>query len=361
MAFETFDLGKVLATAEGIKGMRRDGAMDALRQKYLGVQIGNAEQQQVLAANQDQRAAAAEGRAQSQFSQEQQFQNTRTLNVAARAVQADPTSVSRWLPVLKENGIVSVDFDPSNMPPEQVQELAARLAAQTDAVLSAYMKTNPQMVELDARHQATLGEIQARLAGESKLAAQNNQYTRGQIELRGAQELAVENARGPGREVKTAQSLRKEFEGLQSVQNYRAVEPLVKSAQNAPDDGYGDLDMIYAVGKILDPASVVREGELKLVLDAGSPLQKILGKTRFNFEKGGRITPKQREQLLNMINGRAQAVRESYEREASRFGRYAQEAGLEPAAVIGEQAPAQQAPAEFDYVPGQGLVPRAGR
>lgn len=39
MAFETFNLGQVLQTAEGIKQMRRQSTVDSLREQYLGEQI----------------------------------------------------------------------------------------------------------------------------------------------------------------------------------------------------------------------------------------------------------------------------------------------------------------------------------
>lgn len=41
MAFETFNLGQVIQTAEAIKGMRRQSTTDALREQYLGEQIQN--------------------------------------------------------------------------------------------------------------------------------------------------------------------------------------------------------------------------------------------------------------------------------------------------------------------------------
>jgi hypothetical protein len=39
MAFETFNLGNVIQTAEAIKGMRAQGTTDRLREQYLGEQI----------------------------------------------------------------------------------------------------------------------------------------------------------------------------------------------------------------------------------------------------------------------------------------------------------------------------------
>jgi hypothetical protein len=41
MPFETFDLGRVIQTAEAIKGLRRQSTTDSLREQYMGEQIEN--------------------------------------------------------------------------------------------------------------------------------------------------------------------------------------------------------------------------------------------------------------------------------------------------------------------------------
>ncbi len=49
MAGETFDLGRVIQTAEAIKGMRRESALDSLRQQYMGMQMQGQQQAQDIA------------------------------------------------------------------------------------------------------------------------------------------------------------------------------------------------------------------------------------------------------------------------------------------------------------------------
>lgn len=51
--FQTFDLGRVMQTAETIKGMRNQAADDNLRRQYLGTQITGAQQQQDIQAQQN--------------------------------------------------------------------------------------------------------------------------------------------------------------------------------------------------------------------------------------------------------------------------------------------------------------------
>jgi hypothetical protein len=134
---------------------------------------------------------------------------------------------------------------------------------------------------------------------------------------------------------KGAMPLRKEFRNLDSVKNYETILPLIKSAEKAPDTGYGDLQLIYTVGKTLDPGSVVREGELALTIAAGSPLQRVLGATRFNFEKGGRLTPQQRGQIIDMLNQRVAAAKTAYDRDYGQYSQYAKESGVDPSMVVG--------------------------
>jgi hypothetical protein len=118
-----FDLGQVLQTTEVIKGMRRQGESDKLRDAYLGQR-----------AAQD---AAQEKRAATQFSQEQQVQNTRLLHAAAAEIKQNPSAAERWMPQLQQAGLMAPDFDWRSRPPEQLQSEASHLFDSTSAALQA--------------------------------------------------------------------------------------------------------------------------------------------------------------------------------------------------------------------------------
>lgn len=116
--------------------------------------------------------------------------------------------------------------------------------------------------------------------------------------------------------------LRKEFNDLPEVKSFKTVIPVLKSVQSAPDTTAGDLDVIYGVGKILDPTSVVREGEMSLVIKSGSPLERALGAMGYVVGRG-RLTPAMRAKLVGMLEGRVgeiesqyNAARQTYERAA---------------------------------------------
>lgn len=140
--------------------------------------------------------------------------------------------------------------------------------------------------------------------------------------------------------LKTTQALRKEFNDLQTVKDYRTALPIIESAVNAPDTPQGDLQLVYSVGKLLDPNSVVREGELALVMEANSPIQRLIGATRLNFAGGGRLTPTTRNQIMQMLNERVGAYRQAYDQDYSQYADYARRQGVDPQEIVGNRADA---------------------
>lgn len=147
--------------------------------------------------------------------------------------------------------------------------------------------------------------------------------------------------------------LRKEFRSLESVKAYETIVPLIKSAAKAPDSGYGDLQLIYTVGKILDPGSVVREGELALTIKAGTMMSQLFGAGRFQLGKGGRIPPAQRQQIMEMLKERAGEYKNMYDRDYQTYTQYAEGSGISPYEVVGAHPDGESGS-------GRGAVPSVG-
>lgn len=137
--------------------------------------------------------------------------------------------------------------------------------------------------------------------------------------------------------------LRKEFNALQPVQNYRAALPVVESAKNAPDTPAGDLDLIYAVGKALDPNSVVREGELNLVIKSGSPLQRFAGYAQYIGAGKGRLPAAQRAELIAMLDGRVGQLKGAHDMAAAPYIKQAQALGLPMDQIFQEEKSSSKA------------------
>jgi hypothetical protein len=182
-------LARIIGSAEQIKAMRRDAEDDAIRRQYLQAQIANTQQAGKIAGAEEERAAA-------QFSQEQQLQNTRMLNVAAKSVAADPSTAAQWLPQLKQAGVLGADADLTKLPPEQLQGLAQKIAAQTDVVLQAYIRQNPQFAQIDQEHTNRLAQIQAQAEQARQLAAQQNSFDLNKLGAVQSGQLELERERG---------------------------------------------------------------------------------------------------------------------------------------------------------------------
>lgn len=133
-----------------------------------------------------------------------------------------------------------------------------------------------------------------------------------------------------------ATTLRKEFDTLPEVKDFKAALPVLMSARNAPDTAAGDIDLAYAVGKIYDPKSVVRESEQKLVYTTGSVLQKLIGGANVALTGGTRLPSEVRQKLLNALNNRVLQFRQAYDQTRGTYEGYANQSGFDPVNVIGQ-------------------------
>lgn len=157
----------------------------------------------------------------------------------------------------------------------------------------------------------------------------------------------VEPGQGGGN-FKDESSLRTEFSGLPSVKNFETILPLYASAIRAGEGGAGDVNIIYALAKAMDPGSVVREGELQIASSTGSAGERLKGYFK-QVRTGGSLTPEVRQGLLNEMRNRASAAADAYNQQRSRYGKLAQRYNIDPEVIIGPHpgAPFQQAEANF--------------
>lgn len=333
MPFETFDLGKVLATAEQIKGLKRQAKTDTLRDAYLNLQTQGAQQSQQFAANQEQRAQQDQQAQMDERTARMYYFQSHAIETAANPIEA----AKRLAPELiqkydQAHGPGSFDL----LEASEVKALAgyAKKRAGAIAGIAAYEDSDAAQAQ-KAQQEFLSKQGQTQFGQARQLAGLEHQYNLGEIGARGVQDRETAALTAPGKQMRSVQQLRKEFRSLPSVKDYETVLPLIKSAENAPDNGYGDLQLIYTAGKILDPGSVVREGELNLAIQAGSPLQRMLGTTRFSLEKGGRLPPTVRKQLVGMLKERVSATEQAYTRDYNQFAQYAGESGLDTGSVVG--------------------------
>lgn len=128
---------------------------------------------------------------------------------------------------------------------------------------------------------------------------------------------------------------KKAFNADQSVAGYRTQVPILASAARAPKTPAGDLNLIYAMGKILDPGSVVREGEMALVQDSGAFTERMLGSYAKQVQGGAALTPKQRTELIGMLAGRVGASARAYGTQRTDMADTATALNLDPKLIVG--------------------------
>jgi hypothetical protein len=156
---------------------------------------------------------------------------------------------------------------------------------------------------------------------------------------------------------KSIDDLRKEFEGLKVVKDYRdasVAHDKVKAAFAAPSAA-NDMAGIYAVMKVYDPGSVVKETEFANAENAKGVPDWLRAKWN-KVREGERLTDEQRADFARSAEGQFGAHRNAYEEQAIRYADLAPAGNAErviggpppkrkqsPASPTGGRTPATQA------------------
>jgi hypothetical protein len=250
-----------------------------------------------------------------------------------------PQDISGFSKLIADNGlqgmIPSIPMQDWNSPEAARKNLKTIGAAFFDADKQASQAEGTRQFGITSAETATQGAAtRENMLAQQAMARGNLGVSQGQLAatLRG-QDLtdarsreANVNAAG-GKQIGNVSAIRKELNSLPDIQSYRAALPMLNSATTAPDTRSGDLDVIYAVGKALDPGSVVREGELNLVIKSGSLPQQLVGMTS-SVMGGGKLTPSQRADLIAMLNNRVGQLKIASDTAAQPFKTQAEQAGL---------------------------------
>jgi len=128
---------------------------------------------------------------------------------------------------------------------------------------------------------------------------------------------------------------RKEFTGLKPVKDFADVSFAFSRVVRSADDPSpaGDLALIFNFMKVLDPGSVVREGEFATAQNAGGIDERI--RSLYNqVVDGTRLTETQRADFVDRAARLYKGAEEQYKGIATQYSTYATEAGLDPARVI---------------------------
>lgn len=136
-----------------------------------------------------------------------------------------------------------------------------------------------------------------------------------------------------------AEKLRKEYNALDTVKDYGKLRGSLARLDASQDTPAGDIALIFNYMKMLDPGSVVREGEFATAQNAGSVGDNIINLYN-KVITGERLNPKQRD----MFKGQAKDIMKKYEDTQvkplrDRYEFLAKETGVRPDLVIAPSQP----------------------
>lgn len=129
--------------------------------------------------------------------------------------------------------------------------------------------------------------------------------------------------------------LRTEVAQLPSYKNLAQAAPIYKSMHDAAgrNTKAADLNMVYGLGKIMDPGSVVREGEIQMANNAQGWQEKLNGIIGQINGQGG-LTPEGRQALMAEAHSRVQSYKMMYDQDAGRYRGIAQRNRANPDDVV---------------------------
>lgn len=129
--------------------------------------------------------------------------------------------------------------------------------------------------------------------------------------------------------------LRSDFDAAPEVKAYRNSLPAYVSALKTANTPQGDLALIYAYAKLMDPASAVRDSEAASVANADTIAGQIVAKYRKQIEGTGTFSPEARSNLRAEMRTRINEYKSAHDYFRERFASDAQSFGVDPVRVVG--------------------------
>jgi hypothetical protein len=141
--------------------------------------------------------------------------------------------------------------------------------------------------------------------------------------------------KAPQQQFDNSNKLRDEFQGSVVVKNYRDITPIMESMKDAATrpSRAADLNMVYALAKIMDPGSVVREGEMIMVNNTQGIGDRLAGMIN-SLNGGATLTPEARARILEEAQSRYKGLEQNYKALEDHYGGMADRFGLRRDDVI---------------------------
>lgn len=256
---------------------------------------------------------------QNQFAQAQQTAKAKQAHAQAEGVlasEAPATYLRLLIPDVAKQWSSHNGKDAEEMTDEEALALAQQV--------STVARAQAGMLPPGEGEAFTLGEGQTRFDSRGKAVASVGKAP------------PAPTAEDVDRPFKRANILRDEYD-TQS-KDYRASTDAYQRVLSASKDpsAAGDLALIFAFMRTLDPGSTVREGEFATATNAGGVDSRI----RAQYNKvisGERLAPEQRKDFVTKAGQLWQGQKEIDAKRRSKYSKLAERAGADPQDVLGDE------------------------
>lgn len=145
----------------------------------------------------------------------------------------------------------------------------------------------------------------------------------------------TKGVRQQGKDFGNLQDVRKEIQALPSYKNFSQAAPIYKTMVDASsrDSKAADLNLVYGLGKIFDPNSVVREGEMVMVKDTASLPDWLVGAIN-SLNGGARLQGETRAAILREAQSRMGAYKDMLGNDLKLYRRLAETYKLDPELLL---------------------------
>lgn len=140
---------------------------------------------------------------------------------------------------------------------------------------------------------------------------------------------------GTGFKPEDVTNMRKEIQGLPSYKSFQQALPSYQSMIDTAktDSKASDLNLVYGLGKIMDPNSVVREGEMVMVNNTSSLPDWVQGAIN-SVNGGSRLEPATRMAILSEARSRMMAYRGALDNDIGQYQGIISRRGMNAADIL---------------------------
>lgn len=138
-----------------------------------------------------------------------------------------------------------------------------------------------------------------------------------------------------GKVITASTALRKEFDDLPEVKNYKQALPAYTSIVDAAkrNSPQSDINLVYGIAKLYDPTSVVREGEYATVANSPNIPDRIKGLAQY-LTGGGKLTQNVKNQIVQEAASRIGSYEKEFQSARNNYSTIAARSGADPSLLF---------------------------